>query len=1429
MASELLREIFGDHDRQATDDSARLEDLLRQCKDLALRRTTHICASVLRCLIHCIIAKIPLSLPCLSPETIHTIDGEGEEGVDQEKKESPYIWVTKGTLKNLLREAEDYAMEQNSESYDRKFGKIAVYISSRAAAHNQGGRFPHTTALQSYFERSTSFCAHESSKMEGETPDNILTLLDKAVTDDNPLSEYCETHLASYNNELHGSIELKNPFIPEEIVRIRRQGQTFYGISFQAQPKIVLENEKVPKLGRTGPQSLLGKVAYAHEVRGATMNKCQLSMIYTKRTGRVFMKEDHVQQRHPYTFKDISPHNGPTFEELDDGFRISNQALQDVIKKNPDTRGRLYNDHYRSVNEDALLKRKIQLVETLTEITDQDEARIKIWRSIPRCRSRAQEQMAAEALIDFIEDKEGMSKWLAVEQQANERYREVPTKRSEYMNLRKINYAEYLRQRTDEAEDQKVLFRLQQIIGNKKLNAVDREAATAAAFKRIQKITGEPIDRSMLNEIVVELTKKFGDKSAAPEPSEISAAIDAFLGEETLRIANEEPQEVGLDGLRINGEEDDAMEGEEEHEEEEGYGDEELTEYETEDEEYDEYEEEEEDEEEEEGGKEEEEDEEEEEGGEQGEGNEEEKEGGEEGGEEGEEEGGEEGEEEGEEGREEEAASGDDKEAESAEGEDERLRRRRRGVSPPSETTTPTSFVGETPSPSPPLPLGAGEKDSPNRENSSSTESIDVVGMIQDGDDEEEEELMDLGDEPVRCDTPMPTLEPAEGEAASTDSTDTVSAEEVKRNLELPRRITFSLGRYGSVNDLRSKEFFSDLSKLKVDSRAHSTHFLTSCLCSKKTAVKLEVLASAEQIGHHGYILTSYPAVCRHFQVRDDLRSDMYRCHFGEQECTIHTAPNTPLKMHCTRPDDEEHLHFLTTKILKLDSNPSWDAKHIPRVQNLREISDTIRSITSSPNVIKGRMPYEEARSFLIMFNSEGVIESIESGGAVQFRQTPHSRQNPDSKLTPSTEVAFTIKNHNTSWTNPKQTAVTFEAKTTWTTPKDKIALTNSVKLHIPREGETKVENQWRSRPQVKRNTVIVKASPIIIHPVFPESDVMDIFEVDEFILDPNSPHSLQGAEGGDTSGVHAIEQDGEDVLPQLPLVTSAADQVSLDEIEKLKNEVIELKRKMREEKERELISFNVVEEAESGNTTTTNTTTTTSGTKKETVDEILDRMREKGAKLFKDSNSTPKLPSYDASAMSIKTWVDALIEVFSAYPNLGRGVAVSQVILSLKEPQLSSFLMTVDADTDKQKSIQQLLTEFVDRTYVENQTMNAQMFARRSQLPDEPSETYGNTLVTLGRNAFTKTLNNEQIMRRVFERFVSGLREPIGSRVRMQLPENYRQALQIASVVENEFSRGRVNVVENIRNREINRPRYQGRVTSNRTMPKRRDRYNRR
>ena len=242
------------------------------------------------------------------------------------------------------------------------------------------------------------------------------------------------------------------------------------------------------------------------------------------------------------------------------------------------------------------------------------------------------------------------------------------------------------------------------------------------------------------------------------------------------------------------------------------------------------------------------------------------------------------------------------------------------------------------------------------------------------------------------------------------------------------------------------------------------------------------------------------------------------------------------------------------------------------------------------------------------------------------------------------------------------------------------------------------------------------------------------------------------------------------------------------EEIKKLKNEI---------SKNAENTVVGVVEETANTNLSGAagSSTNPTAGGKTETADEILNRICTKGQTLREDKHP-PKLPPYDASAMSLKTWVDALLEVFGAYPNLPRGVAVSQVILALKEPLLSSFLMTVDADKNKQKSITELLRAFCETSFIENKAVDAQLFSRRYQLPEETAEQYGNVLFTLARSAFSKTDSNDSLFMRVFHQFITGLREPIGSCVRMQLPADYRQAVQLAMVIEDEHSRNHVNVV---------------------------------
>ena len=106
---------------------------------------------------------------------------------------------------------------------------------------------------------------------------------------------------------------------------------------------------------------------------------------------------------------------------------------------------------------------------------------------------------------------------------------------------------------------------------------------------------------------------------------------------------------------------------------------------------------------------------------------------------------------------------------------------------------------------------------------------------------------MDL--EPARSDTPMPTLEPTEGECVSSNSPDVISPE-VIRNLDETRKISFSLGRYGSVNDLRLSEFFKDshppLSLMVIEISKETTSFT-----AVETSLTAEWTNTSEKMGKY--------------------------------------------------------------------------------------------------------------------------------------------------------------------------------------------------------------------------------------------------------------------------------------------------------------------------------------------------------------------------------------------------------------------------------------------------------------------------------------------------------------------------------------------------------------------------------------------------
>ena len=73
----------------------------------------------------------------------------------------------------------------------------------------------------------------------------------------------------------------------------------------------------------------------------------------------------------------------------------------------------------------------------------------------------------------------------------------------------------------------------------------------------------------------------------------------------------------------------------------------------------------------------------------------------------------------------------------------------------------------------------------------------------------------------------------------------------------------------------------------------------------------------------------------------------------------IRIEENFEIKFECDLKEDTSshrtHLHWLTTKVIKLDENPSWEATKFHRVHDLRDLTELIHSITSSPNVITRR------------------------------------------------------------------------------------------------------------------------------------------------------------------------------------------------------------------------------------------------------------------------------------------------------------------------------------------------------------------------------------------------------------------------------------------------------------------------------------------
>ena len=141
------------------------------------------------------------------------------------------------------------------------------------------------------------------------------------------------------------------------------------------------------------------------------------------------------------------------------------------------------------------------------------------------------------------------------------------------------------------------------------------------------------------------------------------------------------------------------------------------------------------------------------------------------------------------------------------------------------------------------------------------------------------------------------------------------------------------------------------------------------------------------------------------------------------------------------------------------------------------------------------------------------------------------------------------------------------------------------------------------------------------------------------------------------------------------------------------------------------------------------------------------------------------------------------------------------------------------ELDTAQSKTIFELLDEFSKAAFIEDATLNSTVFFSRNQLPNETCREFSNNLWALARSAFGNTLENAQLKQRVKERFLTGLRAPIGARVRTQLPSTFEEAVRLAVAQEAELGYSNVNIVKPMSYKEIRTPRFQGRLPTPRNM----------
>ena len=926
-----------------------------------------------------------------------------------------------------------------------------------------------TTEPTTYTERFNTAIANARNRKFGHTITGIISLLDYPLGAANPLTEYTETRFIRHGG--NGS-DSNNPFLPREIIKVERQGVRYYALRFgKTKDPTPLIDMRVPKMTLEGVVVLLTRIFHAFEISGLTDSLIALREIMMKKN----MPTDKKIEKQPYEkfcFSDITPTDIPT-SVLEDNQRIAHRQYVRLTQSTDDSK--LLAD-LQDADWEMLKKKQTAWLTHLTELTNLSEARHDIFDNIVCQDIDSMERLSLPVLLRWCQYQ--MSIYLEIRQKLSKRDYD---RHEDFSRASRAVRHKFLQTRNETEEQIKNLKRLDQLITATTNNVADNERVIIESIQLITRLSGTKIERSDITSTAIALAKVIhATKDKKEEEARIEEAVNHFLSPTGLKVQIEkiekQPEEEAEKEVKAEAEKEKAEEeGEEggERGEEEGEGEEEGKEEEREEE------------------REEEEKEEEGEGEEEREEEEEEEEG------------------EGEDKRDKE--DDDDQDADS-EGQGEEEIDLIFVSESEEEETKDYNHYGRTDSegeqkdqaekepPSHPFDIFKKEEEEPV--------SLDAI-------------LADLVEESKRKESnPEPEPEP-EAESASS------LKETLRQVLHRKREISFEISPKKELHSLKSDSFFKDES-LKIDSRSYATAFTTSCRCIKKTVIGYEIITSTSSHQHEGYILSVYPNVCPHLSVNDPLRKDMFECTHGKQRQTIEISPDNRVRFECNQTDDSDHLHYMTTRIVKIAENPTWNSSHIHRCLNSREIDDVIKNITSSPNYIRHICPYEESRSFQIVLNSEGSIETIYTNGLRHLQQKPESRRKPDYHTAPNTKVtlALTLNDGFYSWKQPHRLAATFEATTEWESQEKDLGLRHKCHIFLPRNGLGVSQSYYETYEPKKDEcaTTVIEASPIVVTPVFENPD-MDL-DLDEFLMEEAELMQLGSPQGSNDVEVNAIEEE---------------------------------------------------------------------------------------------------------------------------------------------------------------------------------------------------------------------------------------------------------------------------------------------------------------